>query len=365
MEKIVCFLDGRTLLKFKLLSKECNVIASNALRYNKLWKKICLNEIPKKYLIDLFSKNFNGTFIPFDSFSELQYERFYKNWLQWQSSVFNTTCISDCNLLCLDEVNQIICHKFDVMIILSNSLNEFSLTKNKAGRYTVIEKLLEFRKPNTTLTLNPHRYHLNGENKELNLYTTLWQNNNLNVCPLHNINEQTHDGNHNRQTIGKLIDVNINIYVNACCWVRETYYEYHPDVKFNMNIHFCNKLYGTMYTSVVHGVIVGYMYSNSVVIHNMHKDSCTTIKSWLNQKYSGVSALYIYANILFIGSQNGYLLAYRLRCWDDLINLKDKNLLFETKLNIGRIVKLDIIDFEDVKIIIVASKSRILWIKIN
>lgn len=365
MEKIVCHLDGRSLLKFKLLSKACYVIANNAIRYNKLWKKICFNEIPKKYFIDLLNKNFNGTFVQFDSFSELQCERFYKNWLQWQCSVLNTTCIGERNMLCLDEVNQIICNKFDVMVILSNNLNEFSLIKNEAGRYIVIEKLLDLRQPNTIVILNPHQYHLNGENGSLGPYITLRQNNGINMCPLHNNYKQIHDGSLRSQVIGKLIDVNFNVYVNACCWVRETYYEYHPGITQNINKHFCNKLYGTMYTSVVHGVIVGYTSSNSIVIHNIHNNICITINSWLNQKYIGASALYIYTNTLFIGSKNGYLLAYRLRCWDDLINLKDENLLLETKLNIGRIVKLDIIDFENVKVIIVVSKSRILWIKIN
>lgn len=365
IEKIVCHLDGRTLLKFRLLSKACNVIVNNTLRYNKLWKKICLNEIPEKYFIDILNKHFNGTFIPFDSFSELQYEKLYKNWLQWQNSILNTSCIGDRNLLCLDEVNQIICHNFDVMVVLSHSLNEFSLIKNDAGRYMVIEKLLDLRQPNTILTLKPYQYRINRENESLDQYITFRQINGINICPLHNNHEQIHDGSHKRQVTGKLIDVNTNIYVNACCWVRETFYEYHSDFTLNMKIHFCNKLYSTMYSSVVHGVIIGYMYSNSIVIHNIHKDLCTTINLWLDQKYIGASALYIYTNTLFIGTKNGFLLAYRLRCWDDLINLKDKNLLLETKLNMGRIVKLDIIDFKDVKIIIVASQSRILWIKIN
>lgn len=364
MEKIVCHLDGRTLLKFRLLSKACNVIVNNALRYNKLWKKICLNEIPTKYFIDFLNKRFNDTFAPFDSFSELQYERLYKNWLQWQNSILNTSCIGDRNLLCLDEVNQIICHNLNVMVVLSHNLNEFSLIKNEAGRYMVVENFLKLRPPNTILALRPHQYCIKEESESLDRFMTFRQNNGINVCPIHN-NLEIHDGSHQRQVAGKLIDVNTNVYVDACCWVRETYYEYHSGFNLNTNItHLCNKLYGTMYSSVVHGVIVGYMLSNSIVVHNIHKNLCTTIHSWLNQKYIGASALYIFTNTLFIGSKNGYLLAYRLRCWDDLITLKDKNLLFETKLNIGRIVKLDIIDSKDVKIVIVASKSRILWIKI-
>lgn len=365
MEKIVCHLDGRTLLKFRLLSKACNFIVNNTLRFNKLWKKICLNEIPKKYYIDILNKHCNGSFVPFESFSELQYEKLYKNWIQWQNSFFNALCIGDRNLLCLDEVNQIICHNFNVMVVLSHSLNEFSLIKNEAGRYIIVEKLLNSRQPNTILTLKPRQYCLEEENESFNPYITFRQKNGINICPLHNNREQIHDGSHKRQVTGKLIDVNTNIYVNECCWVRETSYEYHSDFKLNMKIHLCNKLYGTMYSSVVHGVIVGYMYSNSIVIHNIHKDLCITINLWLNNKYTGASALYIYTNTLFIGTKNGYLLAYRLGCWDDLINLKDKNLLLETKLNIGRIVKLDVIDSNDVKIVIVASKSRILWIKIN
>ena len=169
MEKIVCYFDGRTLLKFKLVSKTCNDIAKNALRYNKLWKKICHDEIPKKYLIDLLTKQFVKN-IPFNLLSEMHYETIYKNWLQWQSPVFNVSRIGYHNFLGHDGVIKIICHKLDVMIVFSNFMYLFSLSKNQnTGTFALRNSNSENCKPNVLIVLNP-RPETNQETGGDNVY---------------------------------------------------------------------------------------------------------------------------------------------------------------------------------------------------
>lgn len=363
MENIVCYLDGITLLTFKLLSKTCYGIVQSVLKYNKLWKKICLNEIPYKYFIELLNKQFN-TYISFDSLSEIQYERLYKRWIKWQRNVFTITHIGEQNFLCLSEIEKIICCKLDVLVVFLNHMCLFSLIKdeNKTDNYTIKENKLEFRKPLTLSLLNPQS-ETKKDGKE-HLFISCHRNY-LNLCPLHNALDLTHDGNMREYYVGQLIDVDANIYINICCWVRESWYEWHSNTNSNITGHRCRKLSRTMYTSVVHGVIIGQINRNSIVFHNMYKDLCVTVNLWLYHKYIRATAVYIYANILFIGTQNGYLLAYRLQCWDDLMNLKKENMLLEARLNIGQIVRLDIMDFENIQAIIVATASSAFWIKFN
>jgi len=62
INRIVCHLDGRTLLKCKTLSKTCYDIVSTSVRMNQFLKKICFEEFPKKYLIRLLVKNVNRLF---------------------------------------------------------------------------------------------------------------------------------------------------------------------------------------------------------------------------------------------------------------------------------------------------------------
>lgn len=365
MEKIICNFDGNTLLKFKSLSSVCTDIANNAMLYNNLWKKICLKEIPKNYFIELLNKHFN-TFIPYGSLSEIQYEGLYKHWEQWQNPAFKTTRIGQQDFLGFDKINKIICHKFDVMVIFTKSIYTFTLIKDEKkmeNDYVIKENKSELSQPHTFVMLNPRPQTIR-EGEELNFYITCCLKR-LNLCPLHNMVNKIHDGNTRGHYIGKLIDVDTNVYVNACCWVRETWFEWHSH--FNTNIingHHCQKLSNTMYTSVVHGIIIGRINTNNIIVHNIYKDLCLTLNSWMHYKYIGATAVYIYLNILFIGTQNGYLLAYRLHSWDDLINLKEKNILLESKLDIGPIVKLDIMDCENIRAIIVASSSNVLWIKV-
>lgn len=364
MEKIVYYLDGITLLKFKLLSKTCNDIVKNVLRYNDIWKKICLTEIPNKYLIDLLNKQFNR-YISFDSLSEIQYERLYKCWIRWQRSVFNVTCIGEQNFLCLEEIKQVICCKLDVLVVFSNHMCQFSLIKNenKSGNYIIKENKSEIRKPLTLAMLNP-KPQTNNDSEEHDLFIYCHQNNS-NICPLHNTVDKIHDGNMKGYNIDKLIDVDTNIYINECCWVRETWYEWHSNIKSNITGHHCQKLNRTMFTSIIHGVIIGQIHRNSIVFHNVYKNLCITVHSWLYHKYIEATAVYIYANILFIGTQNGYLLAYRLHCWNNLMNLKKEDMLLEARLNIGQIIRLDIMDINNIQAIIVATTASIFWIKLN
>lgn len=364
MEKIVCYLDGRTLLQFKLLSKTCYNIASNALRFNKLWKKICLTEIPKKYFITLFNKHFDK-FTSLYLLSENEYEKLYKHWLQWQSSVFNVKRIGQHHFLGYDVINKVICHKHDVMVVFSSLTSVFSLLKNlKEENYVIKNNGLKPRYPGMLIILNP-RPETTESNAEQNQYMTCNQKY-CNRCPLHSIAYQVHDGNFESKPIGKLIDVDTNIYTNVCCWVRESWYEWHSNDASNVvNGHYCQKLINTIYTSVVHGVIISLSPGNRIVVHDIYKNSCTTIHSWLDRKYVRATALYIYTDILFVGTQNSYLLAYRLQSWDDLIHPKKKNMLLEIKLHIGKIEKIDIMDYKNVKAVIVASTLSIYWLKVN
>ncbi|VVC32802.1 F-box domain [Cinara cedri] len=363
MEKIVCYLDGITLLKFKLLSKTCYDIVKNALKYNKLWRQICLNEIPNKYFIDLLNRQFNK-YIPLDSLSEIQYERLYKHWLQWQKSVLNTTLIGEQNFLCLEEIKQIICYKCNILIIFLNHTCLFSLIKkeNTTDDYIIKENQSVSRNLLKLFKLNPQpQTNKNGE--ELDPFISYHQDN-VNACPLHNTVHTIHIRNVRDVYTGKLIDVDANIYTNLCCWVRESWYEWHSNIKSNINGHCCHQLSRTLFTSVVHGVIIGRIHRNSIIFHNMFKDLCMTVHLWLDHKYIAATAVYIYTNILFIGTQNGYLLAFRLKCWDDLINLKKENMLLETRLNIGQIVRLNIIDFKNIQAIIVATTASVFWFKL-
>jgi len=368
LEKIVCYLDGRTLLQFKLLSKSCYSIVTNVLRFNGLWKKICLKEIPKKYIIDMVSKYF-VTHTTLDSLSEVQYEQLYKNWVQWQCSVFNVKCIGEKHFLGLSEINSIICRKSDVKVIFSNSTSLLSLEENKkTERYVIIKKGIEPLRPNMLVTLNPYQhYTVNG--LPLAPYITCHKNNS-NKCPLHTTFGIVDDNIYCSSSDSKLIDVDFNAHVELCCWVRKDGFEWHSnsneDVKcFFTCAHSCKNLTNTMFTSLTQGIIISRVHVNGILYHNIYNNVCEAVRPWLDNKYTGATAVYIYTNILFIGTQTGYLLAYRLRCWDDLHTPLKINILFEIKLNIGQIVKLDVMNFDNFKAIVVASMSSVLWIKIN
>ncbi|XP_022177714.1 uncharacterized protein LOC111038790 [Myzus persicae] len=364
LEKIVCYFDGETLVKFKRLSKTCHDITTNALRFNKLWKKICYQEIPKKYLIDLLTKQFDSN-IPFDLLTDVHYEMAYKKWLEWQNPNFKISRIAQHNFLGLNGVDKIICHKLDVMIVFSNFMYMFSLTKNQnTGDYDLRTANIEDCKLNTIVVLNP-RPTTNQETGEDNTFIECREEHS-NVCPLHNTVKVVHDGIRREHYTGKLVDVDMCAYTNVCCWVRETWYEWHSNTNSKaIKGHLCPHLSYLLFTSVVHGLIISRNQVNSILIHGIYKNSCIMASSWLKKKYSGASAIYLYTNILFVGTLNGFLLAYRLHCMDDLINLKDENILLEVKLDIGQITMFDIIDFEDLKALVVASVSTVLWIKIN
>jgi len=363
MEKIVCYFDGKTLLKFKQLSKTCDDIANNALRYNKLWKKFCLEEIPNKYLIDLFTKQCDKK-VPFELLSEIHYETAYKKWVEWQNPVFKLTYIGQHDFLGLNGVTKIICHELDVMIVFPNFMYLFSLTKNQiSGEYFVVSGYSENCKSNAQVVLNPRPVR-NQETGVDNIFITC-RVKHSNFCPLHLVNE-IHDGNRREHYTGNLVDVDMNVYTNVCCWVRETWYEWHSNIESNViKGHLCPHLSFLLFTSVVHGLIISRNQTNSILIHGIYKNTCIIAHSWLKKKYSGASAIYLYTNILFVGTLNGFLLAYRLHCMDDLINLKDKNMLLEENLNIGQINMLNVTDFDDVKVLSVASTNSVLWIKIN
>lgn len=354
MEKIICHFDGRTLLNYKLLSKTCYTLVENVLRFNKLWKKICLEEIPKKYLFDLLSKQFD-TFIQLNSLSEIQFERLYKNWLRLQKPVFDVTKIGQHNFLGLHGINRIVSHKLDVRVSFLEYSFLFSVQKNHIGKYGVKKLTSELVLSRTLVVLNP-KYKTNEENEFILIDRT-----SLNTCPLHNTVHGIY-----MEYPGILIDVIMNSYTNKCCWIREAGFECYSNINSCIiSNHLCQSASNNLFTSVIYEIIIGQIDINTIFIHGIFDSSCKQVKSWLNDKYMGATSVHIYTNILIIGTNNGYLLAYRLTCWDDLINIKENNLLFETRLDSCNINKLEIMDFKNIQVIIVSTDSSVYFIKIN
>lgn len=375
MENIVRYLDGKSMLKYISLSETCNAIAINALRNNKtFWKKLCINEIPKKYLTDLINKHF-GACISLVTFSEIQCQVIYEHWSTWQNAVFNITQIGRKTFLDKDKINKIICNEFDVLAIFAGHKCVFSLINNEnTESHTIKINTTEKKLPNTLVILNPQHQtnteYDNDENDRYKYYTTFHQYHTNNICPLHHMICDLHHQADTNCRITKIIGVDINIYLNTCCWVREEWYEWHSFDPLSENGikkivgRYCANLFNIMFMSVVYGLIISQKPNNCIEIINIYRKVSIPVKSWLNCKYIGASAVYIYMNILFIGTKSGYLLAYRLQCFDDLINLKENNILLETKLDIGEIIKIDIMDFKNLCAIIVASVSSIVWIKV-
>lgn len=368
LEKIVSYLDGKTLLQFKLLSKSSYSVVTNVLRFNKIaWKKFCVNEIAKRYFIELLSKYFVA-YSPSDTLSEFQYEQFYKNWLQWQHPVFNVKHIGKKDLVGRGNINTIICYKSIVLVVFSNSMVLLSIEKNEETEsYVITNKGTRCQRQDSLVVLNP--YHNSMRNASpFDIFTTCLQNNVV-VCPLHSKNNRRLlNGNFVVNFVGRLIATDFNMYLNLCCWVRESLFEWHSNENATHNPtcgHFCNNLGNTMFVSLVHGIIISRMHTNDIVVHDMYNEGCRVIRPWLNNKYTGATAVYIYTDILFIGTQTGYLLAYRLKCWADLQTLDEANMLFEMKLDIGQIVKLDVMNYDNFRAVVVASTSSVLWIKIN
>lgn len=372
MEKIVSYFDGRTLLIFKSLSETCSAIVSNVQRYNNtLWKQICINEIPKQYLMDLITKH-TEEYISLDSLSGIQYEMMYRHWIQWQSTIFNTTQIGEKHFLDHDNITKIICYKFDVLVVFTEYKCVFSLVNNEenAESYIIKKSTPVSCLSNTLVILNPKQnINIKNENGEHNLYTNYHTCHvySANKCLLHEIFIRTHM----YYECNKLLDVDINIYANACCWVRSETYELHSYDQLKqihtttISEHDCKNFISTFYVSVVHGIIINRIRNNCIDINMIYKKSNMTVHSWLNCKYIEATALHIFMNILFVGTKNGYLLAYRLQCLDDLIKLKEKNMLLETKLDLGQIIRIGIMDFKSVSAIVVATVSSVVWIKVN
>lgn len=349
LEIIASYLDGKTLLNFKLVSKRCNYIVSYVQRCYKPWKKICHKEIPKPYFIDLISKHFcNCTDL--DHFSEKQYQMIYKLWLQWQGMVFNVNCVTNYNFSSHDKIRKIYCQKLRADIVLQNLVCKLSLFKNEEkGKYSIFEpEELEISSTAIDYLLTPSY----AESYRVSLKRIR----SLNNCI---INHPGYCDGPSR----KLDYKDINSIINVELLIEESCYKcYYNGTQY---YHHCKHLKNNLFVSVIHGVIIGKTTFNCIALHNICTGLCTKINSWLEPKYMSATAVYIYTNVLLVGTQNGYLLAYRLQCWDDLVNLKKYNMLFETQLGIGTIVNINILNYKNDKIVIVSSQSSLNWIKIN
>lgn len=358
MEKIVCYFDVQTLIKFKSLSTYYNDFALNALRYNKLFEKMCRTEIPSKYFTNLLSKYYEEKSSS-NGFSEKEYETVYKTWLRWQSSVFNVIQIAKHNFVGYNKISKIFCYQHDVMAVFERFTVTLSLSKiENTAKFLVKKHGMNPKLPDRPLLRNPWE-------RTSNYICLNLSHSNIcpSDCPAYYVH---HSNNKNGKPTGKLIDVDMNMLTNVCCYVRESCYEWHShNVPNIINGHYCKKINNTVYTSVVYGVIVSLGPENCIVVHDIYNNLCTTLHSWLDLKYIKGTAFYIYTNILFVGTKNSYLLAYRLKCWDDLIHLKKENMLFETKLQIGQIKAIGVVDYQNINAIVVASVLNMCWLKVN
>lgn len=348
IEKIVCHFDGRTMLQFKLSSKKCYAIANNACRHNKLWKKICTEEIPKYHFFNLLRKRLNK-FISPESISERQYEGIYKHWLQWQNNAFNKILIGEQHFLGLDDIHIIICDRLDVKVIFKKYMCILSLIKNDK-KVSTEKNALDSLEPNMQ-----RKIILNSKpmiNEHANMHMTYYRNG----LTMYTADEIPGENPEEYYTF-QLTSEDKNTFATKF-WYKK---------RFNLKANTFNiKIYKTIDKSIDYGLIFGQTNCDDIQMYEVYKGSCCTIDHpWLDRKYSVATALYIYLNILFIGTQNGYLLAYRLHSWDDMVNLKERNLLLEDHLSIGHIIHLDIMDCMDIKAVVVASTSKVFWIKIN
>lgn len=352
IEMIICYFDGRTLLQFKLLSKRYYTITNNACHHKRLWKKICDKEIPYQYFFDLIKKHLNK-FTSMDSITESQYEGLYKHWLQWQNNVFNKMLIGEQHFLGLDDINIIICNRLEVNVIFRKYTCTLSLIKHDS-KVSMDNYLLESYKPTGLQSIMPssQQHIINKYDQRLHKRMTYYRNGLI-------VYTESPNGNYKEYYSVQLT------YGNTNTFAIKSWHSCHLYLKPQLlNRSVCLKFRNIMCTSVVHGLFLGRTNCNDIIIHDARSNNYTVANSWIDQKYSRVTAMYIYLNILFIGTQNGYLLAYRFQCRDDLLNLKKRNMLLEDHLNIGPIIKIDIMDNMDIKAIIVASMSKIVWIKI-
>lgn len=361
LENIVRYFDGRTLLNFKLTSKSCNAVAKNVCKRQKLWKKICLKEIPWLHLTELFTKLFD-VYTPFDSLPEPQYEGLYKHWLQWQSSTLKFTYLNGINFAVNDGIRKIIAHRLDIMIMFPKHTKLITLKKDMKTN-TYVPKLTDqssIHPHSDIMTINPVYQSITGDPcfPDYKFYRSLGSN----ICPLHNKYVAHTNCFEGRRP---LLAVDSNFYNTKCCWVRDSWYGCYKTYSPLIFQHFCYKLNNILFLSVTQGVIISSLLHNSISFHNIYHELCVTSHSWLNTKYMQATSAYIYTDILIVGTQNGFVLAYRLLCWDDLISLKEERKLLEFKTNIGQIIRLDVVNYENLKAIVAASNHKVIWIKIS
>jgi len=208
MEIIISHLDGRTLLKFKTLSKSYYEIVTTSVRLNNIWKNICFKEIPKKYFVDLLNKYVDGL-ITLDSVTENMYETLYKKWLKWQRTNFNITCIAEYKAMSHEQIGNIISNKFNVLAILGDYSALLSLMEKKdvPNSYIVLKTNKRRFRP-LTMVLSPNFRNIFSEEYPKELTYNIYFKHEANVCPIHNA---LHDVNFFHYGLnGALLDVSMN-----------------------------------------------------------------------------------------------------------------------------------------------------------
>ncbi|XP_050426126.1 uncharacterized protein LOC126836610 [Adelges cooleyi] len=359
MEKIATYLDGRSLIAFKLVSKSCNVVASNAVLYNKMWKKFCLNDIPSKYFQEMLKKRFTDI----NLFGESDYENLFKGWLLWQKPKFKVSLIFEETFL-INGICSLLAYQDELIVVTDYSYCPYILKRNNlTNKVELIKKQQsQLHRSIYLLALNPRLQCAEANNDAK--YN--WLNRKgPNVCPLQSQGSTSHTGIPIARFGGQLLSVDVNPYEEKCCWIRQSWYGYysHSPLK-KLHEHYCDRLSSTVFSSVIHQLVIGRMTNNYISVHDMNRDECMVVPLWLNIKYMEATAIFIYTNMLFVGTRNSYLVVYRLNNWNDLLKPKESNILLDVHLSMGPILAIEILDYKNHKTIVVAARSRIVWLNV-
>jgi len=81
-----------------------------------------------------------------------------------------------------------------------------------------------------------------------------------------------------------------------------------------------------VFDAIEHGVLFLGNFTNRVIIFKLDNEDSIHFSFTLDDKYCNVSAVHNYTNIIFIGTQDSYLLAYRINSFYDLVQLTNENL---------------------------------------
>ncbi|XP_050529700.1 uncharacterized protein LOC126899149 isoform X2 [Daktulosphaira vitifoliae] len=326
---------------------------------NHIFYKEISDEISRNYLLDMLRKRKHGL-ICIDLLTESDFECLFKCWLLWQKQKFKVSHVGEEHFLAGDGICKLINFQNYFEIISPKYKNLYCLTMNdKSEIISIVKEDSKSHRINSLIILNPQP-DCSNEN-----HVIACNSNGPNICPIQLALYEGHNGL-SIEYSGKLLDVDTNLHIARCCWIRESWYGCFSHHKQKLiTEHTCTKLKYTIYSSVIHGLVIGRTNNNGLICHDMYRDTCKTICPWLETKYIEATAICVYTNMLFVGTRNSYLLVYRLNNIKDFECLQTNNKLLEEHLSIGQIVSLEIMDYKNYRIIAVASNSSVIWLQIS